>query len=73
MELDGPNVIEVSQKSEKAPAELVVPHLDLVVVAPRDQQRLGVVKVDASDGPIVLLEPVNDRPNAVVPSVPLNK
>jgi hypothetical protein len=58
----------MSQQGKEAPSELVIPHLDLVVVAPGNQQRLCVVKVDASNGPVVLLETVNDRPDAVVPT-----
>jgi len=32
VELDGADVIKVSEESEEAPMELVVPHLDLVIV-----------------------------------------
>ena len=42
-------------------------HLDLIVVAARDEQRLGLVEVDSSHRAIMLIEPVYQRAHAVVP------
>ena len=67
MELDGPDVIQMAQEGEEAAPQLVVPNLDLVVVAAGHDERLVQVKVDAADGPLVLLEAVDDGPDAVVP------
>lgn len=57
------------QQSEKAPMRLVIPHLNLVIIASGDEERLGLVEVDAADGAVVLLEAVDERPHAVVPEL----
>ena len=44
-------------------------YLDLVVVAARHEQGLARVKVDAPDGAVVLVKPVEERAHAVVPEL----
>jgi hypothetical protein len=67
MEFHRPDVIQVPQQREKAPSELVIPNLDLVIVAAGDDKGLMEVKIHASDGAIVFFESVYDRAYAVVP------
>ena len=49
MEEGCPDVVEMAKESKQTPLLLVVPNLDLVVVAPRDKQRLVGVKINASN------------------------
>merc|ERR1719348_2118318 len=56
VEEGGADVVQVAQQGEDAPALLVVPHLDLVVVTPAHEQRLLLVKVNPSHGPVMLVK-----------------
>mmetsp|Transcript_53922 Transcript_53922/g.161368 ORF Transcript_53922/g.161368 Transcript_53922/m.161368 type:complete len:210 (+) Transcript_53922:165-794(+) len=67
MELDCADVIQMSQQSEQASSQLVIPHFDLVIVSPRDDEGIAEVKVNAADGAVVLLKPIDDRADTVVP------
>ena len=67
MELDGPDVVEVSQEGEEAPLELVVPNLDLVVVSSTADQRVNAVEVNPTYRTLVLFEPIDYGTDAVVP------
>ena len=49
MEEGCPDVVEMAKESEQTPLLLVVPNLDLVVIAPGDKQRLVGVKINASN------------------------
>lgn len=67
MELDRADVVKVPMECEEAAMCLVVPHLNLVIVTSRDEERLGLVEVNAADGAVVLVEAVEERAHAVVP------
>jgi hypothetical protein len=67
MELHGANIVEVAVEREEAAVGLVVPHLDFVVITSGDEERLGGVEVDSADGPVVLVEAVEEGAHAVVP------
>ena len=67
VEEDGPNVIQVAIESEEASSALIRPDLDLVVVPTRYEQRLCFMEVYASNGPIVLLEPIYQGSHAIIP------
>ena len=67
MELNCPDIIQVPQKSKETTAEFVIPDFDFVVITSTDQQGLGHVKIDSTDGSIVLFETINDSAHAIVP------
>ena len=76
LELDRADVFQVAKEGEKATLELVVPHLDLVVVAAGHDKRLvevdgggGEEKVHPPHRTVVLLEPVYHGRDAVVPQL----
>ena len=69
VEENGPNVVQVAIEREEAPPGLVAPHLDLVVVASRDEERLGLVEIDTSNRPVVFFETVNESTHTVVPQL----
>lgn len=54
---------------EQTPPSLVVPDLDLVIIAAGYKQGLGWVEVDASNGAVVFLESVNEGSHAVIPQL----
>lgn len=54
-------------QSEKTPTALITPHLDLVVVASGNEQGLRWMKVDTSNGAVMLLEAVDESSHAIVP------
>jgi hypothetical protein len=64
---DGPHVIQMSIERKQTSASLVAPDLDLVVIAARNEQWLGFVEVNASNGSIVFFEAINECSHAVVP------
>lgn len=67
MEFHRPDVIQVPQQREEASPELVIPHLDLVIVAAGDDEGFVEVKIHAADGAVVFFESVYDCAHAVVP------
>ena len=67
VEENGPNVVQVAIESEETSSALIRPDLDLVVVPTRYEQRLCLVEVYASNGPIVLLEPIYQGSHAIIP------
>ncbi len=69
VELDGADVIQMTEEGEEAPAELVVPDFDFVIVSSCGYEWFGEVEVDAADGTVVFFKTVNDCSYAVVPSV----
>ena len=50
VELDGADVIEMAEKGEKTTTQLVVPHLDLVIVTSRNEERLRLMETHSSHG-----------------------
>jgi len=67
VELHSANVIKVPMKCEEAALSLVVPDLNLIIITSGHEERLRGVEVDASDGPVVLVEAVEEGAHAVVP------
>ena len=67
VEEDCANVIQMPVQCEETPASLVRPDLDLIIVSTRNKERLCLVEVDSPDGPIVLLESINQCPHSIVP------
>lgn len=63
------DIIQMSIESKEASPGLVRPDLDLVVVASRNEQRLGFMEIDTSDRPIVLFEAVNQGSHTVIPQL----
>jgi hypothetical protein len=64
-----PNIVQMAIEGEEAPPTLVRPYFDLVVIPPRDEQRLSLVEIDTPDWPIMLLEPVYQRAHTIVPKL----
>lgn len=67
VEENGSNIIQMAIEREQASSTLIRPDLDLVIITPRYEQRLRLVEVDASDGPIMLLEPIYQGSHAIIP------
>ena len=67
VEEDGPNIIQMAIEGEKTSPALIRPDFDLVVIAPGYEQWLCLVEVNASDGAIMLLEPIYQGTHAIVP------
>ena len=67
VEENGPNVVQVAIEGEETSSALIRPDLDLVVVPTRYEQRLCLVEVYASDGPIVLLKAIYQGSHAIIP------
>lgn len=67
MEHSGPDVIEMTQQGEDASTLLVVPNLDLVIVAPGNEQRLLIVETYATYRSVVLVEFVEQGAHTIVP------
>ena len=64
---DGSNIIQVTIQGEEAATGLVRPDFDLIIIAARYEQRLSLVKVNASYWTIVFFESIDKRSHAVVP------
>lgn len=62
-----PHIVQMAVQSEKTPTALITPHLDLVVVASGNEQGLRWMKVDTSNGAVMLLEAVDESSHAIVP------
>lgn len=69
VEEDGSNVVEMAVQGEQAAPGLVRPDLDFVVITTRNKQGLRLVKVDASNGAIVLFEAIDQSTHTVVPEL----
>lgn len=67
MEENRAHVIQMAVQCEKTPPGLVVPDLDLVVIASGHKQGLSRVEIDSSDWTIVFFESVNECSHTVVP------
>ena len=66
MELNGTDVVHVALKREHALLDLVVPHLDEMIITSRDKHWLGFMEINASDGAIMILEFVDKALGAIV-------
>jgi hypothetical protein len=73
MKLDGTNVIEMSQQSKEASAQLVVPNFDLVIVSSADNERLVQVKIHSTDRTVVLFKAINHCAYTIVPTITREK
>ena len=69
VEEHGAHIVEMAVQREQHLARLVVPHLDLVVVATTHKQRLRGVERDATHRPLMVLEALVDRTRLVVPQL----
>ena len=67
MKEDCSNIVEMTIQCEETSSGLVRPDFDLVIIPTRDEQGLRLVKVDASDWPIMFLESVNQCAHTIVP------
>ena len=67
VEKDRPHIIQMAVQGEEAPSRLVGPYFYLVVIASRDEERLGFVKINASNRPVVFFETVDESAHTVVP------
>lgn len=56
MKLYGSDVIQMSQQSEQASSQFVVPNFDFVVIASRNDQWLSAMEVDSSNRSIMFFE-----------------
>lgn len=63
------NIIQVTVECEDTSPCLVRPNLDLVVIAARYEERLRLVKVDASDRSIMLFESINESSHPIIPQL----
>ena len=63
------NVVHVSLQSKSALLDLVIPKLDQVIVASRDEHRLRLVEINASYRPIVVLKFVEEALCPVIKQV----
>ena len=73
MKLNGADVIQVTQEGKETAAQLVVPDFDLVVISTRDNQGVGQVKINSTDGSIVLFKSINDSADPIIPAVGVAK
>jgi hypothetical protein len=69
MEKDCPKIVQMAIQSEEAPACLIRPNLDLVIVPTRNKEGLCFVEVDTPNWAIVLLKPVNQGAHAIIPQL----
>lgn len=67
MEEDCADVVKMAIEGEQTSSCLVVPDLDLVVIAARNEQRLCLVEVDSSNWAVVLFKSVDQGSHAIVP------
>ena len=69
VEENGSNVVEMAVKGEEASSGLVGPDLDLIIVASRNEERLGLVEIDTSNRSIMFLEAINQGSHTVIPEL----
>jgi hypothetical protein len=69
MKLDGANIIQMTQEGKETTAQFVIPYFDLVVITTGYNERICQVKVDATDGSIVLFKTINDGSDPIIPAV----
>ena len=71
MELYGANIVQMSQQSEQASPELVVPHFDFVVITARHDQRLRAMEINTANRSIMLFKFVEHGSHSIVPQLNL--
>ena len=67
VEEDCSDIIQMSIEREETSPGLIRPDFDLVVVPSRDKEWLCLVKINAANWPVMLLEPIDQCAHAVVP------
>ncbi|KAJ0614889.1 hypothetical protein HanPSC8_Chr02g0059031 [Helianthus annuus] len=67
MKLNGPDIIEMAEKSKQTAMKLVVPYFDLVIISCINKKRLRLMKVHATNRTIMFIKPINERPHPVIP------
>jgi len=67
VEENSTNVVKVTIERKKTPPRLMRPDFDLVVVAPRNEQRLRIMEINAPYWSIMFLETVNESAHTIVP------
>jgi hypothetical protein len=69
MELHSPNVVQVAEESEEATPQFIVPHLNLVVIPSRDEERLRLMEMDAPNRTFMLIKSVNQCAHSIIPQL----
>ena len=69
VEEDGADIIKMTVQGKETPPRLIGPDLNLVIVAARDEEGLGFVKVDTPDGTVMLLESIYQSAHTIVPKL----
>ena len=67
VEEDCTDIVQMAIEGEEASSTLVRPDFDLVIITTRNEQRLGLVEVNASNGTVMLLKAVNQGSHPVIP------
>lgn len=67
MKEDCSHIVKVTIEGEETSSRLVGPDFDFVVVSARNEQRLGLVKINATDWAIMLFKSVNQCTHTIVP------
>jgi hypothetical protein len=67
VEKDSSNIVQMSIECKETSPSLVGPDFDLVVIGARYEERLGFVKVNATNWTIVLFKSVYEGAHPVVP------
>lgn len=63
------HVVQMAVQGEETSSSLIRPYFDFVVVSTRNEERLCLMKVDASYGTIMLLESIDKGPHPVIPKL----
>ena len=61
------DIVQVAIQGKETPPGLIRPDFDFVIISTRNKKRLGLMEVDTSDGPVVLLESIYQGSHAVIP------
>lgn len=69
MEENGADVIEMAVQGKETPSSLIRPDLDLVIITAGDEEGLGLMEIDTSDGTVVLLESIYQGTHTIVPEL----
>ena len=66
---NGSYIVEMAIEGEETPSTLIGPNLYLIVVSTGHEQWLGLMKINASDRSVMLLEPIYQRSHPIVPKL----
>jgi hypothetical protein len=69
MEEHSAHVVQMPVECKKTSPGLVTPDFNLVIIPSGHEEGLSAMKIDPSNGAIMLLEPVNECPHAIVPEL----